>query len=311
MNTELRVISAGLTFLQDPGRGGSERLGVPKAGVFDPNAHAALSALFDVPLQQLQVVEHLAGAFTVRNTSHKRVVFAVLGGTRCDVGSQRQSVGTVTQLLPNDSLTVFAASGSPAWIAFLGLTGDPVLGSVSYDSLSRLGPPPLQPGDVLRISRAESRGAELLGRFLRPSVIPQSRPRELTLRFLAGPHLPPRTLSGQEWLVTAVSRSGVRLNTPADPAPVGAGDMVSVPVVPGVVQVPPGGAPLILGPDSGVTGGYPIAGVVASVDLGLLAWAQPGTALRFREVTVDEAARAFEDWAAELRKAVVNLAFLG
>jgi allophanate hydrolase subunit 2 len=62
-------------------------------------------------------------------------------------------------------------------------------------------------------------------------------------------------------------------------------------VVTGVVQVPPGGQPVVLGPDHATLGGYPVLAVVAAADHGRLGQCGPGT--RVRLVPVDlEAAEA-------------------
>jgi len=52
-------------------------------------------------------------------------------------------------------------------------------------------------------------------------------------------------------------------------------------LVPGAVQVPPDGQPIIMGPDHPVTGGYPVIAVIQDADVDLLAQARPGTQVRF------------------------------
>ena len=66
-------------------------------------------------------------------------------------------------------------------------------------------------------------------------------------------------------------------------------EMVSQPVACGSVQVPPDGQPIVLLAERQTIGGYPQIGHVISVDLPKLARARPGTAVRFREVTWEEA----------------------
>lgn len=63
-------------------------------------------------------------------------------------------------------------------------------------------------------------------------------------------------------------------------------------VLPGAVQVPPDGQPIILGWDGPVTGGYPVVAGVIAADWGRLAQFRPGDAVRFETVDVD-AARAW------------------
>lgn len=57
----------------------------------------------------------------------------------------------------------------------------------------------------------------------------------------------------------------------------------------GAIQVPAGGLPIVLGPDRPVTGGYAKIATVIARDWTLLAQAPPGTAVRFRPVSLEEA----------------------
>jgi antagonist of KipI len=59
----------------------------------------------------------------------------------------------------------------------------------------------------------------------------------------------------------------------------------------GTVQLPPGGMPIVLMADRQTTGGYPRLGEIASVDLPVLAQLRPGDAIRFEQVTIEEAER--------------------
>lgn len=68
-----------------------------------------------------------------------------------------------------------------------------------------------------------------------------------------------------------------------------AGDGVSRAVVPGTVQLPPDGQPILLLNDCQTIGGYPVLGHVASADLRLAAQLRPGDTLLFEPVTRSEA----------------------
>lgn len=83
-------------------------------------------------------------------------------------------------------------------------------------------------------------------------------------------------------------RMGARLTGTALPL-VEAREMISQPVVCGSVQVPPDGQPIVLLAERQTIGGYPQIAQVISVDLPKLARAWPGTAVKFREVTWDDA----------------------
>jgi antagonist of KipI len=60
-------------------------------------------------------------------------------------------------------------------------------------------------------------------------------------------------------------------------------------MVPGCIQVPPDGRPIVMLSDCPTTGGYPKIGCVVSEDLGLLAQAVPGrTEIRFTATQVED-----------------------
>ena len=69
-------------------------------------------------------------------------------------------------------------------------------------------------------------------------------------------------------------------------------DIVSDGVVPGVIQVPGNGQPIILLADCQTVGGYPKIATVISADLPRLAQVRPGQALRFAAVDAAQAAQA-------------------
>ena len=72
----------------------------------------------------------------------------------------------------------------------------------------------------------------------------------------------------------------------------GAGELDSQPMVTGAVQLPPGGEPVVLGPDHATLGGYPVPAVVITADHGLLGQCGPGTAVRLVPVGLEEAEAA-------------------
>ena len=96
-------------------------------------------------------------------------------------------------------------------------------------------------------------------------------------------------LWGGDWAVTPQSnRAGYRLAGPELQltAPV---ELRSHGVVPGVIQVPPGGQPIIQLADAATMGGYPKIGTVIEADLWRLAQARPGNRLNFQQVSYQDA----------------------
>ena len=90
----------------------------------------------------------------------------------------------------------------------------------------------------------------------------------------------------------------------------GDGNIISEPVLPGCVQVPAGGEPIVLMADCGTVGGYPKVATGTSVDLGQLAQFAPGTEFIFDEVSVEESQgllREQEQLLAELADSVSRI----
>jgi allophanate hydrolase subunit 2 len=87
----------------------------------------------------------------------------------------------------------------------------------------------------------------------------------------------------------ASNRIGVRLEGVAMPHAI---DLPSEPAIPGVVQLPPNGQPIVLGPDGPTIGGYPKVAVVIESDLDQVGRMRPGHTVRFVLVNLDEAREA-------------------
>jgi len=81
-------------------------------------------------------------------------------------------------------------------------------------------------------------------------------------------------------------------------------EMRSHGVVAGVVQVPPGGEPIIQMSDANTAGGYPKMAAVIQADLWRLGQAAPGSFIAFSEVSYQDAVAAMapvNDYLAKLR----------
>ena len=114
------------------------------------------------------------------------------------------------------------------------------------------------------------------------------RPRPSALRLVAGPRADwfgddaLSLLTGSSWTVRPDSnRIGIRLDGPALTRRL-RGELATEATVPGALQVPPDGRPILLGPDAPVTGGYPVIAVVRDEDLDATGQLRPGDELRFR-----------------------------
>jgi biotin-dependent carboxylase-like uncharacterized protein len=118
----------------------------------------------------------------------------------------------------------------------------------------------------------------------------------------------------QAWKITPQSdRYGFRLaGEPLQPvAPL---EMRSHGIVPGVIQVPPGGQPIVQMRDAQPSGGYPKIGTVIEADLWRLGQAPIGSFVRFVETTWADAVAALDanrHWLDEARRLLGLLALSG
>jgi biotin-dependent carboxylase-like uncharacterized protein len=191
-----------------------------------------------------------------------------------------------------------------------GIAVEAVLGSASTclaGAFGGLGGRALCPGDVLLPDRAP--GAAIAGRGWPSGGFDPLDAAPIALV----PTIDPAGVHGgaldellaATWSVSAHSdRTGLRLSGPSLPSDPRAGSLLSRGVVPGAVQLPPGGEPIVLLADGPTVGGYPVLAVVASADLARLAQRGPGDEVRFVAVTVSEAQ-------ARWRAQIVDLAAAG
>jgi biotin-dependent carboxylase-like uncharacterized protein len=131
----------------------------------------------------------------------------------------------------------------------------------------------------------------------------------MPVRVVAGPEYEEFGAAAQDafrsadWTITPNSnRMGMRLQGPALARQPDRPDLLSHGVLPGVIQVPAGGQPIVLMADAQTTGGYPRIGVVIRADLWRMAQIPLGAQVRFELVTLDAALAANARLARYLRQ---------
>lgn len=300
----IEVVRAGLCDLvMDQGRPGRGAFGVPAGGAADPVALAAANHLVgnDASAAGLEIT--LSGP-SLRFPS---------GGVAALTGARFAATRSSGAPLPWSETVVLAAgetltlggavAGCRCWLAVRG--GFVVPGVMESRSTflpggfgGHLGRR-LRTGDTLPIGDAAG-GVRLLR-----AQPPAASGGEGPLRVVAGPQARQfddgglAVFFGGAFRVAAASdRRGLRLTGPAvAPARV---ELPSQGVLPGAVQVPPDGQPIIVGWDGPVTGGYPVIAAVVAADLPRLAQLRPGDAVRFATIEVDSArALAAAEWKTE------------
>jgi len=308
----LTVLDPGLrTLIQDGGRPYRGDLGVTASGAADaPSAAQANRLVGNHP--DAPVLETLLGGLALR--AERNVVLALTGGV--DEATVTQANGATHPVVPCAAFALYAGetltlnpprAGLRGYVGLRGtLEVEPVLGSRSTDTLSGLGPAPLAAGDILSVAPPEPLGARrqeatpatgaiAVGHPEAPATPLPAPGQTVVLRASPGPRADwfgeegAAALAAGSWVVGPQSdRVGARLTAAEGGAPLTRsrqGELASEGMVPGAVQVPPDGLPVVFLADHPVTGGYPVIAVVHPADLALAAQLRPGTPVRFQITT--------------------------
>ncbi len=291
------VVEPGLfTTVQDVGRWGHQASGVPVAGALDRVSARVANALvgngpgaatLEVTLVGPELRIDSAGLVAVAGAD----LDARLDGRPLPV--HRSAICRAGSMLRFG----MRRSGARAYVAFDGgVATPPVLGSASTHVLTGLGGlagRALVAGD--RLPLGDRRPAP---RAPRVEIVPPTRPGGARLRVLPGPQDEFFSESAFELLervrftITPQSDrmgyrlAGARLSRADDR------EMVSDATVPGGLQVPPSGEPILLMSDRQTTGGYPQMATVISADLPVAGQLAPGDWVEFERCSRAEALAA-------------------
>jgi biotin-dependent carboxylase-like uncharacterized protein len=279
----ITVIEPGpLTSVQDPiGRPGWRRYGVPVGGAADRWSALLANRLVGND-DAAALLEVTLGGAVVR--VDRAAVVAATGGLGATVDGRPLPINAGTRVRAGATVRLVHGSGARGYLAVNGGIGvEAVLGSSSTDLRTGFGGHDgraLRAGDRLALAPSNGRPA-------RWDPEAASGP----IRVVAGPH--PESLGallGREWTTgIEADRAGVRLDGERIG---GSGEIASMGLPLGAIQVPPDGRPIVMLADRPVTGGYPVPACVIGADVGRVAQLLPGDAVRFASVSIQEAREA-------------------
>lgn len=300
----IEILTTGLpNTVQDLGRPGYLALGISRGGAMDSQALAIANLMLgnDPSAAGIEVA-----LYPFRLKPHVDISVAVTGAD-CPiiVGGRRCPPWWATAIRAGETLLLEAPrAGARSYIAFAGgLDLPPVLGSRATDvkgGFGGLAGRGLSRGDRLRLNVAECPlppggfGAALAERQTAGNGV--ASPVELRVlpaaEFDAFTREAHAAFTGSEWSITGdANRMGYRLSgeTLSLVSPL---ELLSHGIVPGTVQVPPSGQPIIQLADANTCGGYPKIATVIEADLWRLAQAPVGARLRFVPVSIEAATEA-------------------
>ena len=296
----IRILDPGpQTTVQDLGRTGQMRYGIPPSGPVDPFAFVLANRLVGNSDAAAALECTLMGP---RFEVDAACAIAVTGADMpLAVNGQDAPRWATIALKPGDVVKIGAArAGVRAYVAVSGGLDVPlVLGSRSTYLRGRLGGVEgraLRKGDELKVFPS---GAARPRRVERRAIPDYTG--EPTIRVVLGPQADRFTddgiralLGGRYEVLPQSDRMGARLRGPRI-AHARGHDIVSDGIPLGGVQVPGDGQPIVLLVDRQSTGGYTKLGTVCSFDIGRLAQVRPGRRVRFAAIAVDEAHRLLRE----------------
>lgn len=329
-NPTARILQTGLlATIQDAGRFGWREYGVPQSGAADLDSLTLANILVGNDRSEA-ALEILPGGFTI---SFERDTLIALTGAdmsaEATLNGITKPLPSYRPVLMRSGATLRMKnphSGLRSYIAFAGGIDTPLsLGSRSTYERAGMGGMSgraLQKGDVIGCKPSTFQNAAVM-RFFNRTNTTQSALRALpflaerwslhtenvsgkrssvTLRVIRGAEYDNLTevskeaLFGQRLRVLPNSdRMGLRLRTEQEGgfAANTARQLVSRAVMPGTVQLPPDGQPIVLLADSQTTGGYPVIAHVISVDVPRAAQVQANDYIIFEEIALEEAQKLY------------------
>ena len=310
---KVTAIRAGfLTSVQDLGRPGLREFGVSAGGALDPHALRVANLLIGNE-ESAAGLEVTFGGLRLRFGDDRLIAWC---GAAFDarIGSSALSAGHSAVVRAGEEFSIESPRvGCRAWIAISGGIDVPlVLGSRSADLKAGFGGVngrPIRDREEIPLGESSER-SKILAAKLREQRVASWKPphdwsspaqREPVLRFIPGSDTNHCTsaamklFSSSSFFVSPDSdRMGVRLDGPHLER-ASKTDLLSEAVVPGTVQVPPSGKPILLLNDCQTIGGYPKLAHVITVDLSIAAQLRPGDTVRFRETSLAEAHRVLAE----------------
>ncbi|MEM7299187.1 MAG: biotin-dependent carboxyltransferase family protein [Bacteroidota bacterium] len=271
---KLRVIKTSpLAMIQDLGRFGFRKYGIPQSGAMDVSAMKSANSGVGNP-HDSPVIEFALMGMKLQALEETNI--AVVGaqvkvnGQLLSQNSILLSIGDELEILPPFNMyTYFAIGGKlKANNDFKSYSTYLMAGFGGYEGRS------LKVSDILETVED--------GSLHQLEIAPYKNEDLTSIRFIEAPesHSLLESLEGKYFKIDPSSnRMGVRLigNIKSD-----LDEIISSAVIPGTIQLPPSGQPIVLMNDCQTTGGYPRIGKVIDDDLGKLAQIRPGKSIQFK-----------------------------
>lgn len=278
----MRINSPGIiSSIQDHGRKGFRHLAIPQSGFLDSYS-ASLANYLVGKTPGAEAIEIIGGTFKCTFLTAMNISVAGVS-TRLQVNGQDHEILQQIAVSSGDELSIRGE------LTYLGigahLEADKHFGSVSTLPSVHLGG--IQGTYLSKNQHLSGQPTKVNPAYLSKDLAPR---KTSLIRVLKGLEFEGDTDQFEEkkWSIsTASNRIGLRLQNNdwyQDPL-----EMISVPVFPGTIQLPPSNQPIVLLNDAQTTGGYPRIAQVIAADLPRIGRLIAGGSIRFKFVGINEA----------------------
>lgn len=320
----IRIIKPGpFTTIQDTGRYGYQRYGVPVGGSMDRFAAALAKILCGATWDAAVLEISFAGTKLFFDEDH--LVAFTGGGARAYTDDGEELPLNRTIFIPQFSVidTRYHPDGSRLYMAIDGGIDVPKVMRSRSTYLPAGINYQLKDKDIFKTLPPSTWATEIMEQMRCKKILAAKWGAKDAMIDYASPVL--RVMQGPEWQLFStraqeifqakefvISRSsdrmGFRFDHPGEALRLqGLHEMISTAVTKGTVQVIPDGSPLVLMSDAQTTGGYPRIAQVVAADLPILAQKKPGEAVSFSLVSDDEAEELYLAQIRELLRLEKNL----
>jgi antagonist of KipI len=300
MREVMKIIKPGLaTSVQDLGRKGYQQYGVVVSGAMDDFALQVANLLVGNKRKEAGIEIALMGP---EISILEDTVIAVCGANLSPKLDGESISNWKSHIVEKGQTLTFGKprNGGYAYVAVAGGVKTPeVMGSKSTYVKTEMGGHKgryLKKGDCLHAGTPAFELKRLSGRGIKVTDAMDYHAHN-RIRIVLGPDSQGFSEESMQHFLTSPyritpqsDRMGYRLDGPALE---GGADIISDAVLPGTIQVPANGKPIVLLADRQTTGGYARIASVITVDLPYVAQQRAGNELQFAEVSVKEAQKQY------------------
>lgn len=308
----LKVLAAGPgVTIQDLGRSGYREYGVPSSGALDLESliYANILVGNNISSACIEIFQS-----SIEMEALENIVIAITGAeVEGEIDGEKIREWEAIPIRKGGRLSIHSmVKGVVAYISIAGGISEPIiLGSRSHYLRGKIGRRIRENSTIYLV---KNRFEELV------KVAPARRLEKKTcmdsgeLRVMPGPHEEIFKIEAidefykTEFKVSSsIDRMGYRLEAEKPKYLKGVGRMISCGTIPGAIQIPPDGNPIVLMMDAQTTGGYPIIGKLIIPDLWRISQMEPGKKINFKKINRMEALKILREKEEEFKRTVSRL----